>query len=311
MLDRCLAESHLPKLPAPTRGKVRDIYDLGSDLLIVTTDRISAFDVVLGCVPCKGQVLNTIAAWGFERSAHLVPNPVISLPDPNAVLMRKLKALPVEVIVRRHITGSLWREYAKGVREIYGLRLPDGLLADSRFDEAIVTPTTKAEQGEHDAPLSEAEIVERGLVDGDLWQEVRKAALSLFAAGEAMAAKRGLILVDTKYEFGLDGDRLMVMDEIHTPDSSRYWEAEGFSERMAAGQAQRMLDKENLRQWLLERDFDGHGPAPVLDEAIRLSLAQTYVNLQERICGQTVNLPELDPHTRLVSNLRAAGLLPA
>ncbi len=310
-LDSTLVRSELPGLPPPTRGKVRDVYDLGRRLLIVTTDRISAFDVVLGTVPCKGQVLNTIAAHWFERTRDLVPNHVLAVPDPAAMLVQKLRPLPVEVVVRRHLTGSLWREVQAGNREAYGFEIPAGMRADERFPEPILTPTTKAAHGEHDAPISAAEIVRQGLVDEATWRRVETAARALFARGEEQARAQGLILVDTKYEFGLDGTELRVMDEIHTPDSSRYWEAEGHEARFQAGAPQVMLDKENIRQWLLQRGFSGQGAPPPLTDQVRLELAATYLRLQERLTGRPPELPAGDPAARLRDNLRRAGLLPA
>jgi phosphoribosylaminoimidazole-succinocarboxamide synthase len=309
-LNFTLVQSDLPGLPAPTRGKVRDVYDLGDTLLIVTTDRISAFDVVLGTIPMKGRVLNTIAAHWFERTRELVPNHVLSVPDPAAMLVRKLEPLPVEVVVRRHLTGSLWREYQAGRRDTYGFELPAGLRADQRFQEPILTPTTKAALGEHDAPISAAEIVRQGLVTEEVWRRVEQAALALFARGEVEASARGLILVDTKYEFGLRGDELLVMDEIHTPDSSRYWEAASHAERLAAGQPQVMLDKENIRQWLIERGFSGQGRPPALTDRVRLELARTYLDLLERLTGRSAELEAEDPGLRLRRNLVAAGLVP-
>lgn len=310
LLTQTLHQTALPGLPDPIRGKVRDVYDLGEQLLIVTTDRISAFDVVLGTVPCKGQVLNTVAAHWFEKTADLIPNHVVSVPDPCAMLVRKLDPLPVEVVVRRHITGSLWRDYEAGRGDAYGFALPKDLKADQRFDEPIVTPTTKAEQGEHDAPISEAQIVGDGLVAEGVWKQVRAAALALFARGEQEAAKQGLILVDTKYEFGTDGDQVVVIDEVHTPDSSRYWEAAEYEQRFEAGQPQRMLDKENVRQWLIERGFSGQGTPPELTGQVRVALAQTYASLQERLTGSPPEITDGDPAVRLHENLVAAGLLP-
>jgi len=309
MLEFTLETTDLPGLPVAHRGKVRDVYDLGDRLLLVTSDRISAFDVVLGTIPCKGQVLNTIAAHWFGKTASVVQNHVLSVPDPCAMVVKKLKPLQVEVVVRRHLTGSLFRDYEKGQRDLYGLGLPAGLRRDQRFDQPLLTPTTKAAVGQHDQPLSAAEVVEQGLVSAPLWKQVSEAAFSLFRCGEEEARKQGLILVDTKYEFGLEGARLLVMDEIHTPDSSRYWELDSYEKLYEQGKSQRMLDKENIRQWLLERGFDGHGPAPALTEEVRLSLAQTYLDLQERLTGTRSELPREAPQQRLLSNLRKCGIL--
>jgi len=308
LLDKTLWQTELPGLPAPQRGKVRDIYDLHDRLLLVATDRISAFDVVLGTIPCKGQVLCSIAAHWFEKTADLVPNHVIGVPDPCAMLVKKLKPLPVEVVMRRYITGSLWREYKSGNRDIYGLKLPDGMQPDQRFEEPILTPTTKAEMGQHDLPLTPQQILDQGLVEADLWQKVEEAGRALFARGEEEARARDLILVDTKYEFGLDGDRLVVMDEIHTPDSSRYWELSEYEPRYARGEPQHMLDKENIRQWLLERGFSGEGRPPKLSDDIRVFLSKRYLELQKRLTGTEPQLPTGDPAQRLADNLEKAGI---
>jgi phosphoribosylaminoimidazole-succinocarboxamide synthase len=227
------------------------------------------------------------------------------------MVVRKLKPLPVEVVVRRFITGSLWREYQQGHRELYGLKLPSGLNRDQRFDRPILTPTTKAALGQHDAPISPDQIQTTGLVPPGIWPQVETAAEELFARGESEAAKCGLLLVDTKYEFGLDGRALVLMDEVHTPDSSRYWEAAGYRARFAAGQPQEMLDKENIRQWLLERGFSGQGRPPVLTDQVRLELARTYLALQKRLTGQEPELPSGDAGERLRANLSRAGILPA
>jgi phosphoribosylaminoimidazole-succinocarboxamide synthase len=309
LLNHTLETTDIPGLPEPIRGKVRDIYDLGDKLLLVTTDRISAFDVVLGTVPCKGQVLNAIAVHWFERTSDLVPNHLVEVPDPVAMVVKKLAPLPVEVVVRRYLTGSLWREYETGIRRIYGQELPDGMQRDQQFENPLLTPTTKAELGKHDEPLSPSEIVSQGLVEAGLWGQVEKAAFSLFARGEQEARKRGLILVDTKYEFGLDGEKLVVMDEIHTPDSSRYWEEKEYETRFDQGKPQKMLDKENIRQWLLDRGFSGQGPAPDLTDEVRVSLARTYLDLQHRLTGTEPELPVGRPAERLAKNLQSLGLI--
>ncbi len=309
-LDQTLLETQLP-LPGRYQGKVRDTYDLGDQMLLVATDRLSAFDVVLTSVPFKGQILNQIAAFWFDETKDIAPNHVISQPDPNALLARKCKALPVEVIVRGYITGSLWRDYTSGKAGAYGIDFDADLRKDQPFEQAILTPSTKAEVGEHDEPISSADVVARGLVPADLWEEIEKRALALFARGQAVAARQGLILVDTKYEFGLYGDELLVIDEIHTPDSSRYWEASEYEARFAAGQEQRMLDKENIRQWLIkERDYRGDGPAPEIPPDVRVDLARKYVTNFERLTGATFDPALGDPNVRLTNNLRAAGLIP-
>ena len=307
-LGQTLLETDLP-LPGKRRGKVRDTYVLGDEMLLVATDRLSAFDVVLSTVPFKGQILNQLAAWWFEKTRDVAPNHVIAQPDPNALLSRRCEALPVEVVVRGYITGSLWRDYTAGRAGVYGIDLPRGLRKDQAFDEPIITPSTKEEVG-HDQPISSAEVVSRGLVDADVWEACQRLAIALFRRGQAIAAERGLILVDTKYEFGLHDGELLVIDEIHTPDSSRYWEADGYRARFEAGEEQRMLDKENIRQWLIkERGFQGEGTPPEIPDEVRIDLARKYVANYERLTGEAFEPAVGDPAARLVENLRAAGIL--
>jgi phosphoribosylaminoimidazole-succinocarboxamide synthase len=308
-LTMTLEQTHLP-LPGRRQGKVRDTYDLGDEILIVASDRLSAFDVVLGTIPFKGQVLNQIASFWFEQTADVAPNHVISQPDPAALLAKRCRPLPVEVVVRGYITGSLWRDYQAGKAGVYGIDFPKGMRKDQAFDQAIITPSTKAEVGEHDEPISSADVVAQGLAAPDIWERCQRLALDLFAKGQQIAASRGLILVDTKYEFGLFGDELLVIEEIHTPDSSRYWEADTYQERFEAGQEQRMLDKENIRQWLIqERGWQGEGPPPALPGDVRMDLARKYIANYERLTGLTFEPAEGDPSRRLEENLRTAGIL--
>jgi len=308
-LGQTLLETRLP-LPGRYQGKVRDTYDLGDRMLIVATDRLSAFDVNLTSLPFKGQILNQIASFWFDATRDVAPNHILSQPDPSAVLVKKCKALPVEVIVRGYITGSLWRDYQKGTAGAYGIEFPAGLKKDQAFDSPILTPSTKAAVGEHDEPISSADVVKRGLVPADLWKEIEKRAMALFTRGQEIARKQGLILVDTKYEFGLHGDELLVIDEIHTPDSSRYWEASEYEQRFAAGQDQRMLDKENLRQWLIqERGYMGQGPAPEIPAEARVDLARKSAMTFARLTGREFQPAVGDPIARLDANLRKAGLI--
>jgi phosphoribosylaminoimidazole-succinocarboxamide synthase len=263
------------------RGKVRDIVDLGDTLALIATDRISAFDRVLGTVPYRGQVLNQLAAWWFERIADLVPSHVVSVPDPNVTIGRKCRTLPVEVVVRGQLSGStstsLWAKYAAGEREIYGLSFPEEMVKNDPLPNAIITPTTKAEQGGHDEPITEAEIVSSGLVDATLWEEVRTTALAVFERGRALAATAGLVLVDTKYEFGLDDhDQLTIIDEVHTPDSSRFWRAATVDERRSAGNEPENLDKEVVRLVYAERGYRGEGDPPALDLELAEVAAGVY-----------------------------------
>lgn len=309
-------------LPLPDRrdGKVRSSWACPArpgTRLIVTTDRLSAFDRVLAGVPYKGQVLNELSAWWFERTADLVPNHVVAVPDPNALLAREADPLPVEVVVRGHITGvtdtSLWGMYSAGARTMYGYTFPDGLRKNSPLDAPIVTPTTKAAAGGHDEPLAPAEVVGRGLLPAELWDRVTAVALDLFRRGVKLGERAGLILADTKYEFGLvpdaDGERLVLIDELHTPDSSRWWIAATYDERVARGDEPESLDKEVVRRAYAEIGYKGDGPAPTLPDEVWTATAARYIDAFERLTG-TAFVPGSYPVAeRLTANLRRAGLL--
>ncbi|MHB1846349.1 MAG: phosphoribosylaminoimidazolesuccinocarboxamide synthase, partial [Deltaproteobacteria bacterium] len=277
-LPHTLRETQLLALGSLYRGKVRDNYRREDRLVMVTTDRLSAFDHVLTTIPFKGELLTRLAVFWFEKTRDIAPNHLLDWPDPNVLVCRACRPFPVEIVVRGYLTGSLWRDFEARREPGYGLSLPTGLRRDQRFERPLVTPSTKAERGEHDLPISEAEILARGLVEGRHWEAARELALALFERGQACAKSRGLILVDTKYEMGLDGDRLVVIDEMHTPDSSRYWLSDEYERRFAAGEPQRMLDKENIRQWLIqERGFSGHGALPDIPDEVRIDLAEKYV----------------------------------
>jgi phosphoribosylaminoimidazole-succinocarboxamide synthase len=313
-LQHTLTATSLPGLGEPRRGKVRDVYREGDRLLLVTTDRLSAFDQVLTTIPFKGQLLNQLAAFWFEKTRDLAENHLIEVPDPNVLVGRRCEPLPVEVVVRGHLTGSLWRDYDAGrANSAYGLSLPVGLAKDAAFESPLVTPSTKAEGGAHDAPLSEGALLAQGLMAPEIWREVRRIALALFERGRSWAEGRGLILVDTKYEFGLDrarGDRVVLIDEIHTPDSSRYWIADGWRARQAKGEPQQMLDKENIRQWLLrERGFSGQGAPPAIPDEVRIDLALTYAEAYQRITGETPQLEVGPVEPRITEALRRRGFL--
>jgi phosphoribosylaminoimidazole-succinocarboxamide synthase len=283
-------------LPLPGRrdGKVRVSYDLGPERrLFVTTDRLSAFDRIIAGVPYKGQVLNELAAWWFARTDDIVANHVVGVPDPNVLVARAATPLPVEVVVRGYITGvtstSLWKPYSRGARTIYGYHFPDGLEKNTALPQPLVTPTTKPPAGSdlHDEPLTWAEVVERGLVDAELWTRVTDIALALFARGQQVAADGGLILVDTKYEFGLAPDgELLLIDEMHTPDSSRYWMADSYAERLAAGDEPESLDKEPTRRALADLGFRGDGDLPELPARVWTETSARYVDAFERVTGQ-------------------------
>lgn len=269
-------------------GKVRDSYLLpGGRRLLVTTDRVSAFDCVLGTIPFKGQVLNQLAAFWFERMRDVCPNHVLSVPDPNVMVVAECEQLPLEFIVRGYITGvtktSAWTNYAAGARVICGNPLPEGLRKDQRLEKPILTPTTKHEL--HDRNISRDEAVAEGLITPARYDEAARLCFNLFNAGVAHAAARGLILVDTKYELGLLKGQLVVSDEIHTPDSSRYWYADTYDGLFAAGKDQRKLDKEYVREWLAARGFLGDGTPPALTEEVRIEAAKRYILAYEQITG--------------------------
>ncbi len=308
-LSHTLRSTDFPGLGTKYQGKVRDTYRRRDHLVLVTTDRLSAFDHVLTTLPFKGDLLNTLSAFWFQKTAHVVKNHVLDVPDPCVMVARCAEPFAIEFVVRGYLTGSLWRDYEAG-RDPYGLGLPRGLARDSRFPEPVLTPSTKAPIGQHDEPLSEAQVLARGLASARDWQRAKEAALALFAEGTRHAAAQGLLLVDTKYEFGRVGDELVVIDELHTPDSSRFWRAEGYAERLASAQPQVMLDKENLRQWLIaERGFSGQGSPPGIPDEVRVSLAQKYVTAFETITGLPFTPQVGDVGARLSRSLRAAGLL--
>lgn len=309
-LPLTLQQTDLPALGQHYRGKVRETYRKDDRLILVTTDRLSAFDHILTTIPFKGEVLNRLAAFWFERTKHIVPNHVLDVPDPNVTVARACQPFSVEVVVRGYLTGSLWRDYEKGTHTAYGLPFPEGLRKDEAFASPIITPSTKAEYGLHDEPISEQEILARGLASPRDWARITEAALGLFAEGQRWARSRGLILVDTKYEFGKVGDTLYVIDEMHTPDSSRYWVADEYEARFAKGEDQRMLDKENIRQWLIrERGFSGEGAPPPIPDDVRVDLAAKYVAAYERITGTALTLEQGDVKARLERNLREKGYL--
>jgi phosphoribosylaminoimidazole-succinocarboxamide synthase len=309
-LPHTLRQLDLPDLGELYRGKVRDNYSRGDQIVMVTTDRISAFDHVLGTIPFKGEVLSRLTAFWFDKVKDIAPIHLVSAPDPSVMVVKRAKALPVEVIIRGYITGSLWRDLSSGAAAAYGIDWPKDLKKDQKFAAPIITPSTKAEYGQHDLPISEADIVAKGLVPAATWREATDIARRLFARGQEWARSRGLILVDTKYEMGIADGKLVVIDEIHTPDSSRYWVADGYQQRFEAGQEQQMLDKENVRQWLIkEHGFSGHGKPPALTDEVRIMLARKYIEVYERLTGETFTSGVGSVAERIEKNLRAAGYL--
>ncbi|MBK8139060.1 MAG: phosphoribosylaminoimidazolesuccinocarboxamide synthase [Chloroflexi bacterium] len=281
-----------------TRGKVRDTYTRGGLRGLVTTDRISAFDRVLGLIPYKGQVLNQLSLWWFEQTRDVVNNHVVAAPDPNVTIAREAQTLPVEVVVRGYLTGvtstSMWTMYQAGERAPYGVPLPDGMHKNDVLPQPVITPTTKAAEGGHDQPLTRAEIV-NGILPEALWSEVEAAALAIFARGQEVARRGGLILVDTKYEFGLIDGRLTLIDEIHTPDSSRYW----IADTVTPGVEPENLDKEFLRKWFAAQGYRGDGTPPTMPPDFIAQVASRYIDAYERLTGRPFTPAETPAAARI------------
>ena len=298
---------HFPGQTNVYHGKVRDVYSVADDLLVmVATDRISAFDVILPKgIPYKGQVLNQIATYFLEATADLVPNWRLATPDSMVTVGYRCEGFPVEMIIRGYLTGSAWREYAAGKRELCGVKLPDGMRENERFPEPIITPTTKAAEG-HDENISREEIIAQGLVSEEDYAVMEQYTRQLFARGTEMAAEKGLILVDTKYEFGKRDGRVILIDEIHTPDSSRYFYADGFEERFEKGEPQRQLSKEFVRQWLIDNGFMGKEgqSVPEMTDTFCQEVSERYIELYELITGQKfVKAPEEHLESRIADNV--------
>jgi phosphoribosylaminoimidazole-succinocarboxamide synthase len=266
------------------RGKVRDILSCGDDLLICATDRVSAFDRVLTTIPWKGEVLTGLSLYHFENTADIVRNHVVEAVTARTMRVRRCQVFPVEIVVRGYLTGSAWRDYQR-TGEVSGIRLPSGMRFNQRFNDPLLTPATKAERGKHDVPISASEVLARGMVSEEVWSEVVRTAHELYRRGGRIAADRGLILVDTKYEMGLVDNELILADEVHTPDSSRYWFADTYQELFEAGHRQRKLDKEYLRQWLMDRGYSGEGRPPLIPDELRLELGRRYVEAFELLTG--------------------------
>lgn len=289
-------------------GKVRENFSRGDERLIVVTDRVSAFDVVLGTIPFKGQVLNGLARFWFDKTRQLFPNHLRAVPDPQAMRVDECAPIPVEFVVRGYLTGvsdtSIARAYERGERVFCGHPLPEGLRRHEQLPTPLLTPSTKAPKGEHDISVSRDWLIERGLIDAARYDALERRCLALFAAGQAIAAERGLILVDTKYELGVRGDgEVVLIDEIHTPDSSRYWYADSYAQAMARGEDPRSLDKEFLRRWLVSQGFRGEGRPPALPDEIRVEAARRYVEVFELLTGQTFTPDSEPPVERLRRNL--------
>jgi phosphoribosylaminoimidazole-succinocarboxamide synthase len=311
-LPNCLLQTDFPALGEKYEGKVRDNYSRGGRRFIVVTDRISAFDRVLGAVPFKGQVLNRLAGWWFRHTESAAPNHMVGLPDPNVLECVDCTPILVEMVVRAYATGttstSLWTHYERGSRMFCGHRLPEGLKKHQRLPEPIVTPTTKAPKGEHDVSGSREEILATGKVTARDFDEAAGIAMTLFTVGQKTCSARGLILVDTKYEFGRTPDgKLVVIDEIHTPDSSRFWRASTYEERFAAGQDPDPLDKDFVRRWYISQGYKGDGDPPPMPDDVRIGAAERYIAAYEQITGETFAPDTEPPLPRIAKNLGLKG----
>jgi phosphoribosylaminoimidazole-succinocarboxamide synthase len=307
-LSKTLARTDFEALGNKYEGKVRDCYIKDAKRYIVVTDRISAFDRVLGTLPYKGQVLNGLAAWWFEETKDLVPNHVIDVPDPNVMVGIDCEPLPVEMVVRAYITGvtstSIWTHYSQGSREFCGHRLPEGLRKHQKLPDPILTPSTKAEKGDHDVSVPRDEILAMGRISPADFDEAADYAMALFAHGQKVCAARGLILVDTKYEFGKTPEgRIVVIDEIHTPDSSRFWYAKSYQERFEAGEDPESFDKEYVRRWLAGKGYKGDGPVPTIPDEVRIEASRRYIQACDEIRGTAFVPDTTDPLPRIARNL--------
>lgn len=304
IIGNCLQDASFSQLPNHEQGKVRDSYSLPDGRrVMISSDRQSAFDQVLSAVPYKGQVLNQVAQFWFEQTEDICPNHIIDIPDPNVVIAKNLQMLPIEMVVRAYITGStetsIWPKYQRGERILYGHQFPEGLVKNQKLPGTIITPTTKAAQGEHDAPITADEILENNLLTEEQWTDVSAKSLAIFARGQEIAAKNGLILVDTKYEFGLDENGVItIADEIHTPDSSRYWIEASYAGLLAEGKEPESLDKEFLRLWISARCDPYKDPIPEIPSDTLIEFSSKYIQLYERVTGQKFEKQDLNQSVR-------------
>jgi phosphoribosylaminoimidazole-succinocarboxamide synthase len=298
-----LAETDFTWLGPVYRGKVRDSYLVGSARVLIATDRLSAFDQIISTVPGKGQVLTSMAAYWFEKTRDIIPNHLIGVPDPSVMVVKDVSIIPVEVVVRGYLAGSAWRDYEAG-RLVSGHRLPPGMSQFEKLPAPLVTPFTKEAVGQHDMPISESELLARGLVSREHWEQISEVALRLFELGTREVATRGLLFADTKYEFGLLDGNVVLADEIHTLDSSRFWVRETYEANLSKGEPPDMLDKEPIRRWLIDRGFMGEGQPPEIDDGYRMALREHYATSAERITGRPFSFDDSDPVARVASNVR-------
>lgn len=312
-IPHALKTVNIPKLGKKHQGKVRDSYIVGNKRIFITTDRQSAFDKVLGFIPFKGQVLTQLSAFWFEKTKDIVPNHLISVPDSNVMIVKNAKLIPIEMVIRGYITGvtdtSIWGSYEKGERFIYGIKFPQGLQKNQKLKKPVITPTTKAQKG-HDERLTEKEIINRKIVSPKLWKQMEKAALELFARGQKIADKVGMILVDTKYEMGILNSKLILIDEVHTPDSSRYWVKKTYRERFRNGLEPESYDKEPLRIWFKEHGYKGEGTPPKMPPEFIAKMSALYMGIYEKITGKKFT-PDMSKNVdkRILNNLKKAGVI--
>ncbi|MDP2649761.1 MAG: phosphoribosylaminoimidazolesuccinocarboxamide synthase [bacterium] len=317
-IPKAIKTVDLPELGKKYQGKVRDYYILKDKRIIITTDRQSAFDRILGQIPFKGQVLTGLSKFWFDKTKDIIPNHLISTPDPNVMLVKNCKVIPIEMVVRGYISGvtstSIWTAYAKGERVIYGIKFKDGLKKNQKLKKPIITPTTKAETG-HDERLTEKQILQRRIVTKRIYSQMKKTALQLFERGTKICAKAGIILVDTKYEFGLydpsaDGGKLVLVDEIHTPDSSRFWIKATYKKRFSSGEEPENFDKEFLRLWFKEKGYSGEGKPPKMPPDFIAKVSGRYQSIYEKITGKKFSVNNnISAQTRIKSNLKKQNLL--
>lgn len=304
----CLDKTDFPALGEKYEGKVRDNYSKDGRRILIVTDRLSAFDRVITLIPFKGQVLNQIAQFWFEKTKDIIGNHVIEFPDPNVVTAKECKALPVEMVVRGYITGvtstSVWMHYEKGVRDFCGNKLPEGMKKNQKFEKPILTPSTKAAHGDHDESVSRENILARGIISEKDFDYMADAAMKLYLRGVEICARQGIILVDTKYEFGISPNgEILLIDEIHTPDSSRFWFIDEYEKRLADNEEQKKIDKEYLREWLAAKGFTGDGEVPIVPNDVTIETARRYIEAYELITGQTFVAEVGSVNERLARNL--------
>lgn len=309
-LPKVLKTIDIPQLGEKHQGKVRDFYVLPDKRVTITTDRQSAFDVILGYIPFKGAVLNQLAAFWFQKTKHIVPNHLISIPDPNILISKHCQMIPVEMVVRGYLSGvtktSIWYSYEKGEREIYGIKFPDGMKKNQKLPTPIITPTTHPEAGSslHDERLTKKEIIDKKIISKNLYEQMEKVSLALFEYGSKICKKKGLILVDTKYEFGIYDGKLILVDEIHTPDSSRFWIAATYEKNFKNNKEPENFDKEFLRLWYAQKGFLGNGKPPKMSEKLIIDLARRYIAIYEKITGKKFD-PFMYPiEKRIIDNLK-------